>query len=197
MGLWGLFMDSKKKEKKARDAYRPYFKESMDTLIRSVLIILCILTFSVAFSLVYENYFYLFATFAVFLYVICDCVLNYRLVILALIERKKNEWICEEIEVVRIKDEWVWSGYLWKSRLSKLYPKEMHVGRYKLECKNKEGKKINLRSVMSGKKYQILNDRIFYSRSTKCLVSFGRYTKIIMHYESNEKWTDQLNHIIL
>ena len=58
-----------------------------------------------------------------------------------------------------------------------------------------QGKKVILKAVMSGKKYQVIQDRIFHSIPTTATILFGKHTKIIMYYKSADEWTDKLNHM--
>jgi len=102
--------------------------------------------------------------------------------------------VCKKITIESIIEEASWSGYAFTSVMSKLYPKELRVTRYKLRCKDITGKVVVLRSAMSGKKFQIIQDRLYYSKPTTCSVVYGKKTHIILFYEKKIEWCDVLNH---
>ena len=188
-------MDSNKTFKLSKSAYEPYFKEALHCFQMFVLVSLSCLCVSVAIS-VYANVNLLpFVAAFIILYALADCLLNYRLSLLALVESKKEAWDIEEFEIIKIFEEASWSGHLWKSTVARLYPQNLRVGKYKLKCRAKNGEITTLRAAMSGKKYQIIGERIFNSQVTKCKISYGKYSRIIIHYANGGEWTDKLNHL--
>lgn len=187
-------MDLDRKKKFAKKAYKPYFFEARHCFMIYVLVSLIISVLFIAFSMIYDTNTIPFLVSVLVIYLIADCLLNYRLSFMAMLEMKSLHWNKQELTIVKISKDYAWSGYLWTSVLPKLYPKEQRVDKYKLICKEESGENIVLRSVMSGKKYQIIQDRIFDSMPTKCTIYYGKISKIIMYYKNDEPWTDILNH---
>ena len=188
-------MNEERKLKYAKRAYQPYHKEALHCLQIYILIVLCaVCIFAALSAYANEN---LLPVFGIFL-IICtvlEVVLNHRLSLLAVWELKKQAWDVDELEIQEISEEASWSGYMFVSVIADLYPKNLRVQRYKLKCKTKDGKTICLRAVMGGKKYQIIQDRIFQALPTKCTVHYGRKTHVILWFVNDSPWTDLLNHL--
>lgn len=168
-------------------AYEPYIKEGIFCLFQGVL--LAILVLLIAFA---SKIYWLLLNIP--LYFISECYLNFRLPILFLCE-KKHAWETRTVEITCVKYEN--SGtvkYGSGSIISKLYPKEQQVGRYKLICKNQSGKKLILRSVMPWKKYKLLVNRLL-KEPIKCRISYGKLSHVVFKYESDENWARTLNYI--
>lgn len=110
-------------------------------------------------------------------------------------EKRKCDWEKQNLVIDKIISEDTWTARLGESVIYKLYPKELHVYRYKLICYNQSGDKVVLRAVMSAKKYWIIQDRIFNSMSTDCIIYYGKLTRIVMMFKNQELWTDKLNHM--
>ena len=179
----------------ASKAYAPYYKESLHCfqlflLVSAIILIVCV-TFGVATTI---NMLYFYVMTEVW-YILTDSALNHRLTFLSLYEKRNKKWEELEISIRAIKHELSFSRNGLESVIPKLYPKNLRVGKYKLNCLTNDGKRISLRIVMSGKKYQIIQDRIFNSLPTNCTVLCGKYTKIIIFFKSSEMWTDKLNHM--
>ena len=188
-------MDSDKILKLSKRAYEPYFKEALHCFQIWVLVSLACVCVSVAIS-VYANVNLLpFVAAFIALYALADCILNYRLSFLALAESKKETWDIDEFEITEISEDPSWAGHWWESTVSRLYPKDLRVERYKLKCRTASGEIKALRAAMSGKKYQIISDRIFNLQPTKCKIRYGKHSRIIIHYASGGEWTDTLNHL--
>lgn len=188
-------MDLDRRKKIALKSYEPYYKESLHCLQVFVLISLLLL---IVFIVLYQS----IGKIVIFPYLLIesvylcgDCLLNHRITILSLIERKHLDWDCQNVTIVRICDDYSWSGRMWESVIPQLYPKALSVNRYKIVCETQDKKQLNLRAVMSGKKYQIISNRIYKKLPTNCIVHFGRYSKIIMLYNNSYDWTDKLNHM--
>ena len=178
----------------AKNAYAPYIKESLYCVEIFALVAGLILIIFAAFSVATGINVYIVPVIILSVYAVLDCILNHWLSILSAFERK-CDWLECKLTIKAIKTEASWSGHMWESAIKKLYPKAWRVDRYKLICEDVDGKKIVLRSVMRGKKYQIIQDRVFNSLPTECSIMYGRYTKIVMYYKGKDIWTDKLNHM--
>ena len=184
------------KEEFERKAYSPYRKESQHcfSLFVFISLIFCILS-CVLSAIFNRNLMFLFI-FALLIYSLLECILNFRIAILIFFEKRMCEWNNNEIIITKITKEHSASGpWLEGSALPKLYSADQHVNRYKMICINKKGEKIVLRTVLSIKKYRFIQERIFAELPMECIVHYGKYSKIIMFYQSKEDWCDKLNHI--
>lgn len=179
----------------ASKAYAPYYKESLHCfqvfLLVSAIILIVYVTFGIATT---NNTLHFYVMIEV-CYILMDSALNHRLTFLSLYEKRNKKWEELEISIREIKDELSFSNHILESVIPKLYSPNLRVGKYKLNCLTKDNQRISLRIVMSGKKYQIIQDRIFKSLPTNCTVICGKYSKIIIFFKSSELWTDKLNHM--
>ena len=188
-------MDLRKMNLNAQKAYRPYRLESIYCIITYVIVVLVLFIVFLAFG--YNNKIKMTGIYIsiIVVYTICNFFFNHLIHVMTTIEYKKKNWIKQELTICQIKKEASWSGHLWESIIPKLYPKEQLVDRYKIICTDKNGKEVILRSVMGGKKYQIIQDRIYNSLDTKCIIHYGKMSRIIIFFESNNIWTDKINHM--
>gem|GEM_PF-3861731 len=112
----------------------------------------------------------------------------YKTVIQALIDRKKNDYIIETASIKMFEEEFSLAGSpTGHSYISSLYPKEWHVGKYRLTVINIQGDKKKIRTVMSFKrmlqfmmleKQQIDNFQITYLKRSKILLCVSPECKI-------------------
>ena len=176
-----------------KKAYSPYFKEARYCFIIYLCVSVSVVLFFVCFAAIKQIEVFLFLVPVLIVYALCEFATNYRLIFMIILENAR----CKKQTVIinRIVTEHSWSGHLWNSVLPKLYEKKQLVNRYKLICHDPNGKKVILRCVMSAKKCKFLQNRIFESLSTQCVIVYGKYSKIVICYESNQSWTDQLNHM--
>ena len=180
-------------------AYTPYHKECLYCIGNDIhasgiiLILTCVFAYKMDDAAINDRTIFFSVIFILIGFAVSECFLNYRLSIISVFERNKA-FEKKKVQICQIVEEASWSGHLWTSAISKLYPQSIDAGRYKLICQNDSGERIILRSVMSEKKRRIIAARIFDAKSTKCVVYYGCYSKIVMYYESNEKWTDIINH---
>ena len=195
MERWEGFMDDNRRKKIAIRSYTPYFKESVYCLVIQVLVTGCLCAVFVGVGVVYQITVWPILIGILIVAWVVELLLNQRLSMVALWELKKLKWNTAAVTILEISEEASWSGHIWESVISKLYPSNQRVGRYKLICQTKTGKKLVLRCIMSGKKWQIIQDRIFDKQSTECSIHYGTHTRIVMLYCSQEDWTDKLNHM--
>ena len=119
---------------------------------------------------------------------------NYRITILGMIEQKKDNYIQDRITMIKIKDEYTNSSKYVSSVIPKLYPENKHYGRYKIICRTKDGKRLKLRSAVSGNNWKILYDNINKEGGWERTVTYGKYSKIIVSYDDKDDEAHVLTH---
>jgi hypothetical protein len=183
------------KDKISKKAYEPYFREAGHCFANFILISILVAIVFLSITYATGDNVISAALFIVAFYLVLDAIFNYRLSFLAMYEKRKCDWEKQNLVIDKIISEDTWTARLGESVIYKLYPKELHVYRYKLICYNQSGDKVVLRAVMSAKKYRIIQDRIFNSMSTDCIIYYGKLTRIVMMFKNQELWTDKLNHM--
>ena len=141
-------MDLDRRKKIANRAYEPYFRESFYCLGTSVMVSFILIVATVIFSVAIDTSAVFLLVVALPSLVIMDCAFNYRLSILALIERRKCDWKKAELRIIKLSIESSWSGPKGESVIPKLYPKEQEVNRVKLICKDRSDRRVVLHTVM-------------------------------------------------
>jgi hypothetical protein len=122
---------------------------------------------------------------------------NYRLGILALIDRVKKDYESKVISIESVKIESSWSGWLWHSIITSFYPKELEVNRYKIICSDESGNKDTLRLVMSREQsislydlfimeYKISEIQTTYCKRTKILIKLDMINDVKKNYTKRE-----------
>ena len=176
------------KERELHNAYEPYNREALYCLRVDILLVLGLV---IAFTLFGGwNYPQLYWVFP--FYFLLELIFNYSLAILGFFERKLGLFLQKKIKIVRITEDYSPSGH-WGSVIPKLYPKQVNVSRNKLICTDEDGKRLRLRSAMSGKKWQLLFDSI-EANPSQCTVTFGKLTHIVISYDDQNELCFQLNH---
>ncbi|MBQ2749223.1 MAG: hypothetical protein IJF34_05515 [Clostridia bacterium] len=114
-------------------------------------------------------------------YLIIAFLLHYRILVLALIDKKNGNYITELLSVNRIKEEYVFAGnHVGETNARLFYPKEKHIRRYKILVIDDSGKEKNLRIVLSLaslfdfialKKYGVDQLQITYLPKSKIVLS--------------------------
>lgn len=117
---------------------------------------------------------------AVIGYFIIALILHYRVLIQALADKCKGDFITETVSVGQFTSEYSFAGNrLGHSHVHKLYPKEQHVDRYSIKVVNKHGEKKKIRGIMSLRKtlqFLILHElqinylQITYMKRSKILL---------------------------
>lgn len=176
-------MDSNKdysKNKMYYSAYIPFHKECYHCLF---------IDFAVVFAMVIGAMFISTKGFdnrvlwvgtcviAVF-YLLIEVFINYRLSILARVEKRFNLIVCEALQYEDICEEFSLSGR-WGSILPKLYPKELNVARFRVKMRDQCGNPISLRCAASGSqwKQKTFHETLFVH------VIYGKYSHIILSWE--------------
>lgn len=117
------------------------------------------------------------------LYLIIALVFHYKTLIQAIIDENKRDYITEKISIKQFKEEYSFAGdRLGHSYIRIFYPKEMHVGKYKLKVINDKGEEKKLRAVMSFKR--TLEFIVFDKNEIEYLnVTYLRKSKIIICFD--------------
>lgn len=162
-------------EKAVSFRIKPYIQEDTLQIVLDILIMVIILTV---------------LTFAKFPLIVCVAVVtgyfaialvfHYRVVIQAIIDKRKENYITETVSIKKFIDEYSFAGdRLGRSNLRFFYPKEMQVWKYKIKLLNNYGQEKKLRSVMSFRrllqfsvldKQQIEHLQVTYLKRSKILI---------------------------
>lgn len=174
------------REKKLLTAYEPYRREAKYCLIIDIVIALLVSLLLITTGL-------LILLPCILLFALAGYLLNYRLAAMSRKEMKQELFATETVELVAIKEERSASGH-WGSVIRELYPKDLHMGRYKLLCRTEDGQKLILRGIMSGQKWQMIHDGIDAKQLTRCTLTYGAKTHIVLDFGDGNKLCDELNH---
>ena len=178
------------KEQELHNAYDPYNREALYSLRLDILIVLCLAILLALFGALpkYAAVFWVFP-----FYFLLELVFNYSLALLGRIESKKQLYASRQVRIQSIAEEYSPSGH-WGSVIPRLYPKQLNVSRSKLICLDDSGKRLRLRSVVSGKKWQALSDGIEAEPQKLRSVTYGKLTHIVISYDDKDELCFQLNH---
>lgn len=198
------------KKRKRLHAYEPYKREALYCFCADLILVLCLAVVIILFDIP-QKFPYVYLVFPAFF--LLELVFNYSIFLLGLVEQRRNLFLQKQVRIQKITVENSFSGH-WGSVISKLYPSQLMVGRYKLLCVDSSGEKLKLRSAMSLKKYQLLISHLHpelmealsrtHSQRSKPVnpvdvvqqswtVSFGKYTHIILSYDDQNELSDMLN----
>ena len=116
-------------------------------------------------------------------YFIVATILHYKVLIQAIIDKNKRDYITEKISIKQFNEEYSFAGdRLGHSYIRVFYPKEMQVGKYKLKIINENGEEKKLRAVMSFK--QTLKFIVFNKNQIEYLnVTYLKKSKIIICFD--------------
>lgn len=116
------------------------------------------------------------------LYFTVAVIFHYKTLIQAISDKNKRDYVTEKISIKQFKEEYSFAGdCLGHSYIRIFYPKEMHVGKYKLKVINDKGEEKKLRAVMSFKqtlrfidfdKNEIEYLNVTYLRKSKIIICF-------------------------
>ena len=128
-----------------------------------------------------------------------EIIVNYRIGLLSRLESKIGAFISAKICISEIQDEYSASGR-WNSIISKLYPPNLRVNRYRVIGKDGTGNIIKLRCAISGKKWQLIHDSIHDSICEGVewnrLVTYGKLTHIILSFDDKDDVSYKYNRTI-
>lgn len=146
-------------------------------------------------------------------YFILATLLHYRIAILQLIDIIKGEMAKETVQLCNFKGENSWSGWMGNSNVSKFYPKDKLVDRFRIYYLNKSNEIKFVRLILSHDKLTKIYDtfleenklgniEICYLKRSKILVAINllsniKYNnKMEKYYKRIEKTVDQINYMI-
>lgn len=122
------------------------------------------------------------------IYVVASLILNYRAYILMSIDIIRNRTIKKALMIYKIREERVPAYRFAHSKVHKYFNPNLNVGRYILRCYDRNGRSVNLRIILSGKKsfriYRTLMENknfvdIKYLKNSRVVISFEQlYEKI-------------------
>lgn len=117
------------------------------------------------------------------LYFTVAVIFHYKTLIQAILDKSKRDFVTEKIRIKQFKEEYSFAGdRLGHSYIRIFYPKEMHVGKYKLKVINDKGEEKKLRAVMSFKR--TLEFIVFDKNEIEYLnVTYLRKSKIIICFD--------------
>lgn len=129
-------------------------------------------------------------------YLIVSLIFHYKVVIQAIIDKNKRDYVTEKICVKQFNEEYSFAGdRLGHSCIRFFYPKEMQAGKYELKIINENGEEKKLRAVMSFKrtlkfilfdKNQIEYLNVTYLKKSKIIINFD-LVEDIDKFESKRK----------
>lgn len=199
-------------ERKMLHAYEPYRREALYCLRVDLLIVFCgaIIVTIAGMPRIWPSFYWIFPA-----YLLIELFLNYSLALIGTMEQRRELFIRRQVRIQKITREHSFSGR-WGSVISKLYPPNLMVDRYKMICLDENGEKLTLRSAMSLKKYRLLIERIDpacrrYHRGRRherpkpidrtaptelplWTVTIGKYSHIILSYDDKDELCDFLNY---
>ncbi|MBQ6864692.1 MAG: hypothetical protein IJO14_10705 [Clostridia bacterium] len=113
-------------------------------------------------------------------YFVIATVLHYRVLMQAVIDKRKGDYVTETVSVKNFKEEFSFTGnWLGHSYICKFYPKEMHVQKHIVNVVNNHEEEKKLRAVMSFRrivqfavldKQQIEYLQVTYLKRSKILI---------------------------
>lgn len=124
---------------------KPYVQEATLQIILDILIMAIIST-----VLVFAEFPLIACIAAVMGYFAIALILHYRVVIQAIIDKRKGDYITETVSINKFIHEYSFTGDRFgHGNIRFFYPKEMRVWKYKIDVINNYGDEKKLRSVMS------------------------------------------------
>ena len=171
--------------------YSPFYREAIYCLVSDLVvsIVACIVLLLFNIQNIAPQLLLIIPTF----FLIC-IFLNYRLAILAIIEKRFNRYVTSEIKIEKISSEYMLSSrWRYKSAFQCIYPEKLYVGRYHLSCQNAAGKKVKLWCVLDGKQWEMLNKICCEKKFSKIKVTYGSLSNIIVSFDGKDSFSRNLN----
>ena len=170
----------------SQNTYEPYRKEALYCLIIDIVVAVSIVLLLL---LARAGWFILLI---LPLFAVCTGFINYLPMLRIRKEMRAELFETAVAEILEIRETRSAAGY-WGTVLRESYPKALHVGKYKILCRDTAGQRITLQCVMSEQKQQLLRDGIDRKQLTQCSVTYGKYSRIIQAYDGCGNLTDALN----
>lgn len=174
-----------------KKAYTPYRKEALHCA-GIALVITIVGSLSLLVIGLHHIAPMLFLIFPLFWLV--EMVIDCRLAIYSVLEKRKRKYITKIVTIVQIRTENAVSGH-WGSVIPQMYPKQLRVDRYKILVYDNSGNKVSLRCVMSGKKWQMLSDNVLKGGSLERKITYGKYSRIVIAWNDKDNLAYSLNHM--
>lgn len=166
------------KEKTIDFRINPYIQETSVQIVLDVLVLITI------FVVLMLAKFSLLVCIAVAIgYFILALLFHYRVIIQALKDKKKQDYITEIVSVKGFKEEFSFIGdRLGHSYIRFFYPKDMRVCKYKIKVISDNGEEKKLRSVISSKR--LLEFMMLDKQQIEILqVTYLKNSKILLHID--------------
>lgn len=175
----------------ANRAYEPYRREALhcfwaDAAVSAAMLLLIVATH------LYQASRIIWAVFPLLFLV--EGFVNYRLSLCSFVERRRKLYRVDHLQIVNIREDRSASGH-WGSIVPQLYSPKMYVDRYRIKCRDADGRTIQLRCVMSGKKHRILSERMGDKEKLSIAIRYGKLTHIIITYLDQDETAWKLNHM--
>lgn len=160
----------------------PYVQEATLQIILDILIMVIISTI-----LTLARFTLIVSVAVVTGYFVIALVLHYMVIIQAMIDKWKKDYITETVSIDKFVDEYSFAGdRLGRSNIRFFYPSEMQVCKYRIKVISNHGEKKQLRSVMSFRrllKFAVLDKcHIEYLQ-----VTYMKKSKILIHVDATEE----------
>ena len=167
--------------KKNNKQYIPYFKES----IYQFFSVSCALIIGIVVLIAVDVVNLMGIVIIAIIVMSMDLVLNHLVSILAIFDIMFKTNKTSVVHIKKIKVVISFTGK-YDNAITTLYPEEQRVDKYRLICITDDGKKLILRSVMSGKKRQIISDIVRKDGNKSFNITYGRFSHIIISYNGKD-----------
>lgn len=161
-----------------KEIIKGYYYDSLFTLVIDFLVILAFVVFYVVGNEIEGLGVFIVIVSAI--YILFSLVLQHRNNILLFIDCKKSDVESVKVKVLKSKEELAWNGHLWHSPISYFYPKEMSVGKRKIEVELSDGKRMYIRTLMSAKRSKLFWESILNEENTEFQVKFFKRSKVLI-----------------
>ena len=166
------------KEKTIDFRINPYIQETSVQIVLDVLVLITIFV-----VLMLAKFSLLVCIVVAIGYFILVLLFHYRVIIQALKDKKKQDYITEIVSVKGFKEEFSFIGdRLGHSYIRFFYPKDMRVCKYKIKVISDNGEEKKLRSVISSKR--LLEFMMLDKQQIEILqVTYLKNSKILLHID--------------
>ncbi len=154
----------------------PYKREMLYCMIIDS-VVLSLTAAIILFTKVYELFFFLV------IYILVEIMTNYYVFIASMVEFRLNKFDYSRVRVLLIRDELSFSGHLFTSAISFLYPKKDHMKRCIIIAEKKENKILKVRSAMSTKNAQNFSDKYISNQNQYVEICSGKYSKVLYRHK--------------
>lgn len=160
----------------------PYIQEFTFQMILDMLVLAAILV-----VLIFANFSLLICVAVATGYFVIVLIFHYRVVIQAIIDKRKEAYITEFVIIKSFKDEYSFAGDRFgHSYISFFYPKDMNVCKYKIKVIDNNGEEKKLRTVMSFKR--LLEFMVLDKQQIEYLqVTYLKSSRILLHIDLIEE----------